>query len=132
MNPVLEFIPGRLRRTRGTRRRPVVSVPALTLMAAEYDGATTSLLLTFDRPIDISALVGDRIVVEDMVLNEARFRVNSGVLETPVTLRAALGAFDLASEPGVHLTATAQTGIVAADDGGTWAGVSNVALPFGE
>jgi hypothetical protein len=38
----------------------------------------------------------------------------------------------LASAPlaPVTLTATALTGIVAVDDGGTWAGVSELGLPF--
>jgi hypothetical protein len=34
------------------------------------------------------------------------------------------------SGPGTELTATSATGIVAVDDGGTWAGVSDLSMPF--
>jgi hypothetical protein len=35
-----------------------------------------------------------------------------------------------ASESGEHLFASATSGIVAVNDGGTWAGVTDLALPY--
>jgi hypothetical protein len=48
----------------------------------------------------------------------------------PVGLRLPLVILNGATGPGTELTATNATGIVAADDGGTWAGVSELGLPF--
>ena len=51
-------------------------------------------------------------------------------LVNPTTVRVALNAIGGAMTPGVHLTAGAANGIVAADDGGAWAGVVELALPW--
>ncbi len=49
----------------------------------------------------------------------------------PTTIIVSLEETGPAPLPSVTLSATALTRIVAVDDGGTWAGVSGLALPFG-
>jgi hypothetical protein len=57
--------------------------------------------------------------------------VGTGVasLPGPASVVIAL-AEDGSAEGPTALTATAATGIVAADDGGTWAGVGGLELPY--
>ena len=49
----------------------------------------------------------------------------------PVTVRLAMTGVDDYAGPGVVLSAAAGNGIVAADGGLPWAGVSGVELPLG-
>jgi hypothetical protein len=51
-------------------------------------------------------------------------------LFTPQTVQVPLVSGVLYFGAGTRLSAPATTGIVAADDGGAWAGVSNLVLPF--
>jgi hypothetical protein len=51
-------------------------------------------------------------------------------LSDPQTVNVYLVITGPYSEPNVLLSATENSGIVAADDGGTWAGVTDVPLPY--
>lgn len=123
------------RKRRGKRRRrpaPAAPAPAaLTLIAAAYV-ESTYVELTFDRPIDIAALVADQIRVDDGPVSGTLWEgVGAGsTLISPAVVRITLGEFDPSSGTTTVLNATAASGIVAVDDGGTWAGVSDLALPF--
>ncbi len=124
--PIIPFI-------RRRRRKPIASPgpAALTLVAAYYDAATL-VRLTFDRPIDIAGIVASAIVVSDGPYEAARFAGTAAAeLSAPATIELPLELTGPASGPIVTLTASALNGIVAVDDGGTWAGVTDVELPFG-
>ena len=110
---------------------PLASPPvALTLVSAEYAEAMW-VELGFDRAVDISAIVVDQIEVEDGPVSNAIWQGSgAATLVGPTVVRVPVTEFDPSSSSGTVLNATAATGIVAVDDGGTWAGVSELGLPF--
>jgi hypothetical protein len=89
------------------------------------------LTLVFDRAINASAFVASQVVVSDGSINNAVYAgVVPATVEGPTRISVALAFLAAAPSAPVTLTATALTGLVAADDGGTWAGVSELGLPF--
>ncbi len=102
----------------------------LNLVGAEYVAGAT-ITLTFDRAIDIAGLVGNQIVVDDGantgVIWEA---IGAATLLGPAIVRIGLTDLGGSSIADTVLDASAATGIVAVDDGGTWDGVTNLVLPF--
>ncbi len=128
----LDYIPKNPARR---RRRQVVSSPtpappvALTLVAVEFD-PSVSVTLTFDRDIDIASLVAADVSVDDGPESILYRGVGLGTLLTPTTVVIALVEVGGQSALLVTLTAGAESGIVAVDDGGTWAGTSELELPF--
>jgi hypothetical protein len=128
MLPTFTFQPRKV-----PHRRPRVSTPtpvALTLVAASYSTGAW-VRLTFDRAVDITAINVAAITVNDDPSDEAYVGTGVATLFAPETVQVPLVISHGASGPGTELTATNATGIVAVDDGGTWAGVSDVSLPFG-
>jgi hypothetical protein len=119
------------RQPRGTSSRAVVP---LTLASAAYDADRWTLTLAFGRAIEIGALDVEQVTVLDGAVNGMAFRGTGDPgpqLLTPTTVEVALIDIGEFTGGGVRMTATAATGIVADDDGGTWAGVTDLALPFG-
>jgi hypothetical protein len=119
-------------RVRRKRKQRAETVPvALTLVAAYYDGDVPGIYLTFDRAIDISTAVLSAFVVNDGP-DSILFVGSAGpevVTETQILiLMTNVGSY---SGPEVLLEVGAGNGIVAVDDGGTWAGVVDLVLPFG-
>jgi hypothetical protein len=104
---------------------------ALTLVSATYDIETESVILAFDRAVDASAYDPAAITVQDGLYAGGSF-VGSGPASviSPTTIQVFLEQIGSPTVSDVELSATALTGIVATDDGGTWAGVTNVVLPF--
>jgi hypothetical protein len=103
---------------------------ALTLVSAHY-GAGDWLRLVFDRAINIDAIDASQIIVDDDTETGDRYDGTGGAeLLGPATVQFALNRIGSSSESGEHLIASASSGIVASDDGGTWAGVGDLALPF--
>jgi hypothetical protein len=104
---------------------------ALTLGGATYDTDDFSVVLTFDRAVDASGLNAAAVTLEDGEFAAGSF-VGSGPATVigPTTIRVFLEEIGGPSVPDVELTATAMTGIVAVDDGGTWEGVTGLVLPF--
>ena len=99
-------------------------------MAAEYAEASY-VRLTFDRAIDIAGLAAGQVVVDDgPVSGWSWVGIGSGTLIGPTIVEIELGAQTESSSPGTVLNASAATGIVAVDDGGAWAGATNLPLPF--
>ncbi|HEV2296749.1 MAG TPA: hypothetical protein VGR35_23105 [Tepidisphaeraceae bacterium] len=89
-----------------------------------------SVTLTFDRAIDVAGLVGSAIVVEDAGAG-LRFEATGLVtIIDPQTVRIGLGETGPSGTAENTLTASGGTGIVAVDDGGMWAGVTELVLPF--
>jgi len=126
---IVPLIPFRRRRKAGG----AVQAPpaALTLVSATYDIETESVILSFDRAVDVAGFDPAAITVQDGVYAAGLF-VGSGpaTVVNPTTIQVFLEQIGSPTVSDVELWATAGTGIVAVDDGGTWAGVTAVVLPF--
>ena len=100
------------------------------LVAATYE-EVVSVSLTFDRAIDIAGLAGAQITVDDGAVSGILYAATGvATLTDPQTVRIELSEVGVSGDPVTQLTASAGTGIVTVDDGGTWDGVSDVELPF--
>ena len=120
--------PQRVRRKR--KQASSTAIAALTLVSAEY-AKNDWVRLTFNRPIDITALDGTQIEVDDDAMSGNRYNGSlGGTLINPTTVEIDLDRTGSATESGVHLIASATSGIVAADDASEWSGVADLALPF--
>ena len=86
--------------------------------------------LTFGRAVSIAGFDGSQLSVEHQV-NEVVYAASSATLLDPATVKVELFV-DAAcpAGPDVLLDAAAGNGIVAVDDGGTWAGASELELPY--
>jgi hypothetical protein len=130
---MLIFPTPKYRKPRG-RQKIVAAAPAppaaLTMIEASFDPADgVYLRLTFDRPIDASGLNGAAITqgVEEF---EYLYNATGGyTMIDPATIEFLM--VHIGSSPfGDYMHATGASGIVAVDDGGTWAGVPDTGLPF--
>ena len=132
-NMPMSVIPARRPRLRRKRQTKTAAPAALTLLEAEftYVGPGGALTLVFDRAIDIAAFVPSAITLEDPSGSGFAF-AGTGVVDTPdaQTVVVEMGSTGTAEGTLDVVTATAATGIVAVDDGGTWAGVSGLGLPY--
>jgi hypothetical protein len=97
---------------------------------ATYDIETESVTLAFDRAVDASAYDPAAITVQDGVYAGGLFVGSAATVINPTTIQVFLEQIGSPTVPDVELSATALTGIVATDDGGAWAGVTNLVLPF--
>ncbi len=111
---------------------PLVSPPqTLVLVSASYDENVPVLFLTFDRPVDVSAFVPGQVIVNDGTINSGVYGgVGPASVLSPTQISVALEFLASAPLAPVTMTASALTGITAVDDGGTWAGVNDLGLPF--
>ena len=127
---MLTIPPTGFRKRRGrTKARKTTPPTVLTLVSASYVEGT-SITLTFDREINVAGLVGSAILVNDPS-NGSQFAATGSVtVIDPTTVEIGLVFVQDWSAGDISLNATAGTGIVAVDDGGTWAGVTDLALPF--
>jgi len=122
------------RRVRRKRRQTATAVtppaPGAPALVAVVYVAGTSLRLTFDRAIDISAIDAGTIFVSDADVGEVLF--GDGPISQPAAMSVQMGlaGFEPSTLPGVTLNAGAYTGIVAVDGGMQWAGAENVEIPF--
>ena len=102
------------------------------LVAAELSvfGALT-VRLTFDRAIDVSGIDAGQIIVQYPGGTGFEY-VGEDVAGTPgpAIVDIAMVENGPAKTSQDVLSASADTGIVAVDDGGTWGGVSDAPLPF--
>jgi len=128
---ILPPVPYRPRRGRvkSTAARP--PGVALMLVYAYYDENVGVLRLQFDRAINSAALNGAAITLRDGSFDNTTYNGISEVsVIDPKTIDVTLVAVGSWSVDEVTLTVTNLSGIVAVNDGGTWAGVVNLALPF--
>ena len=126
---------------RGTRRRdrrrqfapppPPPPPVAPTLVAASYTPGTQTLRLEFDRAIDSSGLVGNQVLVDDSSTGVEYEATGAVTVVDAATIEVVMAEVQAMSIPATVLHASAGNGVVAADGGGAWAGVSALALPFG-
>ena len=128
--PPLEFP---RRRTRPKRQFGPPPATSLTLVAAsfQYVGPGGALTLVFDRAIDITSFMPGAITLQDPSGSGFGF-VGTGVVDAPdaQTVVVEMGSTGTAEGTLDVVTATAGTGIVAVDDEATWAGVTNLGLPY--
>jgi len=120
--------------------------PALTVSLA-YDQGTTyrqfsdGVLYRADLPFGQALATRDGMLMKAydpaaITVQDGEFAVGLFVgsgpatVVNPTTIQVFLEQIGSPTVPDVELSATAGTGIVAADDGGTWAGVTALVLPF--
>jgi hypothetical protein len=128
---IVPEIPARRHRKTTPPSVPPAPPAALVLVAASYDIETESVILAFDRAVDAAAYDPAAITVQDGVYAGGLF-VGSGpaTVVNPTTIQVFLEQIGSPTVSDVELWATALTGILATDDGGTWAGVTALVLPF--
>jgi hypothetical protein len=118
------------------RRRAGVAKPrkapqTLVLVSASYDDTIPMVFLTFDRAVNASALVVAAVTVNDGSIAPGLYGGDGPPgIESPTTISIALARLSDTPVGPVTLSASALTGLKAVDDGGTWAGVSELGLPF--
>ena len=123
--------PPPIRKNHGHSSRPIKPRQTLVLVSANYDETVPLLSLVFDRAIDASLFVAAQVMVSDGSFNMSVYGgVGPAIVEAPERISVALVRLSDAPLAPTTLTASALTGIVAVDDGGTWAGVSELGLPF--
>jgi hypothetical protein len=115
------------------RIKPRLKPPprALSLVRATYDASGPRVILTFDRAIDVTGIDVGQFRVLDGVTSFRNY-YGSGVptLDDPATMRLSLTELGATGAGSVTLTVLDENGIKAVDDGGTWGGVDELALPF--
>ena len=131
---MLTPVPPIYRKRRGRAKASGANpTPPLALTLVEASFATddyVSVRLTFDRAVDATGIDGTQITLG---VNEFGYLYNATgavVVLDPQTIEITcvqIGGFE--GEQSV-LNATALSGIVAVDDGGAWAGVNDLALPY--
>ena len=133
MNPEPVFALRRKRRYRTRRPTATQAPPAALMLVAATLGEEDPVLLTlaFDRAINMADFDGSQVIVNDGDLVGKVYAATGPVtVLSPTTVTIVLVDVSEDYAPGVTLTASATTGIVAVDDGGTWSGVSDLVLPF--
>jgi hypothetical protein len=123
------------RRRSRTKRRPAPPTPPAQELILESADLTQedpeSLILTFDRAIDMAGYDGSAVIVNDGSYVGMVYSATGPVtMLSPTSVNIELVAISEDYGPGVTLNAPATTGIVAVDDGGTWGGATAVELPF--
>ena len=131
---MLTIAPTEFRKRRGrAKSRPATAPPivAPTLIGAVYEWEEARVTLTFDRPVNVDGFDPLLLLVSDADEQGVRYE-GSGVvtLTEQVVVRIGLAEIGASIGPGVTLTANAGAGIIAADNGAAWAGVTNLGLPF--
>src|SRR3954468_12001569 len=122
INSVIPAPPRKMRRRKDGRSTPTPPPVALTLVAAQYHEEQEWVRLGFDRAIDISSLDPTQVVIDDDDFTGNRMAgVAGATLVNATTVQVPLDRVGAATESNVHLIASATSGIVAVDDGGTWA-----------
>jgi hypothetical protein len=131
MLPTFIFQPRKVPHRRPRTPTPSAPPATLVLVSANYDETVPVLTLIFDRAIDASRFVAGQVIVNDGSLNMGVYGgVGPATVDARTRISVALTRLADAPLAPATLTATALTGLTAVDDGGTWAGVSDVGLPF--
>ena len=128
---MLTIPPPKFRKHGRPRSKRVKAPAALTLVAAAFNADEFYLTLTFDRAIDIAAIdVGQFHVFDGVFNNRSYVGDGTATLQGPAIVRVNVTELGATGAGSVTMSAGAENGIVAEDDGGTWAGVENLTLPF--
>ena len=130
-----DYVPAK-RRVYRNREKPVRIPPApptepLVLVAGFYQADEAYVMLSFDRAVDISAIDGSKIRVDDPFDGMCSYLATGYAQQISDTMiQLGLVEDGPTSASDVLLNVTAANGIVAVNDGGPWAGVSDQSLPF--
>ncbi len=121
----------RQRRGRATKKQPAGPAALMLVQAELVLGDPTVLRLEFDRAIDVGGLDASQVVVQYPSGTGFEY-VGTSVADTPGPEIVDIAIVENGPAQGTQdvLSATADTGIVAVNDGGTWPGVNEAALPF--
>jgi hypothetical protein len=116
----------------GKPKRPAAAATpaALTLVSAAFDDGALTLTLTFDRAIDIAGIDVSAFWVDDGVVGFRYQGWDTASLDGPATVLVQMNGIDDSTVPDVVMNVSAGSGIVAADDGASWAGATDLPLPF--
>ncbi|MGC4031711.1 MAG: hypothetical protein QM754_08255 [Tepidisphaeraceae bacterium] len=123
------FWPVRKRRRVKVRAMPATPTASGPVLVEAVYESMTAVTLTFERAVSVTVDMLTGVHVTDGDQGEAYHGENYEML-SPTSVHVNLYYDQPYSGPGVTLTAIADTGIVAANDGSAWAGVTDVALPF--
>jgi hypothetical protein len=102
----------------------------LTAASADFEDDAPSVTMQFDRAIDVSAMDVTTIRVGTVATGALYQGMDGPIVADARTVQVNLTVIDTYPETNVKLFASDQTGIVAADDGGTWSGTGGTGLPF--
>jgi hypothetical protein len=128
---MLLFPAANFRKPRAKPTPPPAPPQTLVLVSASYDESVPAVFLTFDRAVDAAAFVAAQVIVNDGSIAPGIWGgVGPAGILAPTQIAVSLERLGDAPVGPVMLSATASTGLTAVDDGGTWAGVSGVGLPF--
>ena len=132
---MLVIPPSEFRKHRRPRKQrasaPTPTALNLVVAVLESFDDDPRVRLTFDRAIDLAGFDPSHVRVDDPTNSGSAF-VGTGVDDVPDAQSVVVGlVFDGPAEGSqTVLNATAETGIVAADDGTPWGGASELPLPF--
>jgi hypothetical protein len=102
------------------------------LVSATYQSGALMVVMQFNKAIDISEFDGGELELDDGTFNHRSYVAgDAATLVNATTMQVGLASLFGDSEPGVFLTVSGDSGIVAVDGSGEWAGVNELALPFG-
>lgn len=124
---MLVIPPPKFRQRRGRVKQQQAPV---VLTGATYNSSGMFIMLQFDRAINTAALNGAQIRVDDQPQGHWYLATGGLLVLSPSSIRLFLVGGGTTSGPADLLSASAGNGIVAVNDGGLWAGVTNLAMPF--
>jgi hypothetical protein len=117
-------------------RKPAKIVPktgpaAVVLQAASYAPGLAIVTLTFDRPVVLGSVITSSIVVNDPVTQNEQFMGSGPAVAYGANgIQVALIFSGSTSGSQVRMSVGNTNGIAAVNDGGKFAGVSELVLPF--
>jgi hypothetical protein len=115
------------KRERDGSASPAPAVPP-TLLEGSFDDEQP-LILTFDRAINIDAFDGSALLINDPRTGGLYHATDTPTLVDPTTLHVpAVGTGEGSTGTQTTLTASAHSGIVAADGGAAWTGCTDFHL----
>jgi hypothetical protein len=108
---------------------PAPPVP-LTLVAASYDAGAQELHMTFDHAVDSESVVAVWLFRVSDPTSAMNWSGVSAAFPSPIEVVITMSAADAYFGSDQLLNVPMDNGVVAEDDGGTWAGCSDRTLPF--
>ena len=113
------------------RRITPLAIAPLVLVSVDYEPDEPGVNLVFDRAIDISAIdVSAFAIADGNIVGCLWTGTGTPYLPAPNWVQIVLVRGADFSADDVRLTVGAGNGIVAGDDGGTWAGCAGLVLAF--
>jgi hypothetical protein len=119
----------RRRRLKIQAAKPAPPVVGPLVVGAVFDENTLELQVDFDRAVSVDGFVPSALVVNDPGMG-AMFQADVAELVGDASVRFVVEVTGPSSGSQAWMTASGGNGIVAADDGTPWAGVTELALPF--